>query len=188
MKGVHFLSEIFYKRVRVHGPLGKASTQLTAPGVCAKEWAFTPHIRFLRHRSLIMANDNFSHLSVSTRILWWRTVCLKNMYTTMATCRLNPGSIAGGIWHWEMMAEQSLGLKLLQVREQWNFYQEKFDNPLLWLQNTMPYLVVIVIKTFLEKHYGTILAKICFIKKFKKTLKVWNFSRPVTKINNYKEI
>lgn len=128
-----------------------------------------------------MANDTFSHLSVSTRILWWRTVCLKNIYTTMATCHLNPGSIPGGIWHWETMAEQSLGLKLLQVREQWNFYQEKFDNPLLWLQNTMPYLVVIVIKTFLEKHYGTILAKICFIKKFKKTLKVWNFSRPVTK-------
>ena len=58
------------------------------------------------------------------------------------------------------MAEQSLGLKLLQVREQWNFYQGKFDDQLLWLQNTMLYLVVIVTKTFLEKHYGTILAKI----------------------------
>lgn len=58
------------------------------------------------------------------------------------------------------MAEQSLGLKLLQVREQWNFYQEKFDDQLVWLQNTMLYLVVIVTKTFLEKHYGTILAKI----------------------------
>lgn len=40
MKEVHFLSEMAYKRVRVHGPLGKASlskTQLTAPEVCAKE-------------------------------------------------------------------------------------------------------------------------------------------------------
>lgn len=147
-------------------------------GLC-KRVSLHSTYQFLRHRSLIMANGNFSLLSVSTRILWWRTVCLKNIYTTMATCHLNPGSITGGIWHWEMMAEQSLGLKLLQVREQWNFYQEKFDDQLLWLQNTTLYLVVIVTKTFLEKHYGTILAKI---------KKLWNFSRPVTKFNNYKEI
>ena len=181
MKEVHFLSEMASKRVRVHGPLGKASLY--------KTWSWLPlgfvqknepwlHMSVLE-TSLIMANDNFSHLSASTRILWWRTVCLNNMYTTMATCHLNPGSMTGGIWHWEMMAAQSLGLKLLQVREQWNFYQEKFDDQLLWLQNTTLYLVVIVTKTFLEKHYGTILAKI---------KKLWNFSGPVTKFNNYKEI
>lgn len=66
------------------------------------------------------------------------------------------------------MAEQNLGLKLLQVREQWNFYREKFDDQLLWLQNTMLYLVVIVTKTFLEKHYGTILA----MKFFKASNKI----------------
>lgn len=40
VKEVHFLSEMAYKSVRVHGPLGKASlykTELTAPGVYAKE-------------------------------------------------------------------------------------------------------------------------------------------------------
>lgn len=99
----------------------------------------------------------------------------------MATCHLNPGSITGGIWHWEMMAEQSLGLKLLQVREQWNFYQENFDNQLLWLQNTMLYLVVIVIKTFLEKHYGTILAKICY-KKILKNFETLKFFKASNKI------
>ena len=79
------------------------------------------------------------------------------------------------------MAEQSLGLKLLQVREQWNFYQENFDNQLLWLQNTMLYLVVIVIKTFLEKHYGTILAKICY-KKILKNFETLKFFKASNKI------
>ena len=80
----------------------------------------------------------------------------------------------GGIWHWEMMAEQSLGLKLLQVREQWNFYQEKFDDQLLWLQNTMLYLVVIVtIKNLPRKTLRY------HISKNKKTLKFFKASNKI---------